>query len=308
MRVALHDADAAHLAKGRPGGKFPNLALMKISAYHKASRDAVEWWKGPLYSYDLTYSSKVFDFTPDEPFLPPGTIKGGTGYGGDISRQLPPEIDRMRPDYSIYPECDYAIGFLTRGCPNCCPWCYVPAKEGGIKPYSDWREIVRQDTNKLVLMDNNILASDYGIAQLKSLIGSGYKIDLNQGIDARLVTPEVADILAGLEWLRFIRFSCDQRAQIEPVRQAVELLGERGVKPYRIFVYVLVREDVQDAAYRVEQLKSYHNINLYGMPERNDRLGISPNKAQLRFAKKYLYSGTYRTETWEQYLQRSQDK
>ena len=129
MRVALHDADAAHLAKGRPGGKFPNLALMKISAHHKAKGDAVEWWKGPLYSYDLTYSSKVFDFTPDEPFLPPGTIKGGTGYGGDISRQLPPDIDRMRPDYSIYPECDYAIGFLTRGCPNCCPWCYVPAKE-----------------------------------------------------------------------------------------------------------------------------------------------------------------------------------
>lgn len=268
----------------------------------------MEWWRGPLYGYDLTYSSKVFDFTPDEQFLPPNTIKGGTGYGGDISRQLPSEIDRMRPDYSIYPECDYAIGFLTRGCPNRCPWCYVPAKEGGIKPYSDWHEIVRRDTNKLVLMDNNILASDYGIAQLKSLIGSGYKIDLNQGMDARLVTPEVADIIAGLEWLRFIRFSCDQRAQIEPVRQAVELLGERGVKPYRIFVYVLVREDVQDAAYRVERLKIYHNINLYGMPERNDRLGISPNKAQLRFAKKYLYSGAYRTETWEQYMQRSPDK
>lgn len=309
MLIGLHDADTSWLMKKKPRGqKFPNLALMKISAWHKAAGDTVEWWKGPLFRYDRVYSSKVFDFTPENDDLPPDAIKGGTGYGGDLSKTLPKEIDDMYPDYSIYPECDYAIGFLTRGCPNKCPWCYVPAKEGQIRPYRDWRDVVRKDTNKLVLMDNNILAIDYGIKQLESMIGSGYRIDLNQGIDARLVTPEIADIFSKLEWIRHIRFSCDQRSQIEPVRRAIELLGERGVKPYRIFIYVLVRKDIEDAAFRVEALKGYKNINLYGMPERNERLGIIPNQMQLTFARRYLYGGSYRRETWAEYLARTPDK
>lgn len=309
MLIGLHDADASWLMKKKPRGqKFPNLALMKISAWHKAAGDTVEWWKGPLFRYDMVYSSKVFDFTPENDDLPPDTIKGGTGYGGDLTKTLPKEMDDMYPDYSIYPECDYAIGFLTRGCPNKCPWCYVPAKEGQIRPYRDWRDVVRKDTNKLVLMDNNILAIDYGVKQLESMIGSGYRIDLNQGIDARLVTPEIADIFSKLEWIRHIRFSCDQRSQIEPVRRAIELLGERGVKPYRIFIYVLVRKDIEDAAFRVEALKGYKNINLYGMPERNERLGIIPNQMQLTFARRYLYGGSYRRETWAEYLKRTPDK
>ncbi len=114
MRIGLHDAEAEHF---RGKKKFPNYALMKISAWHKAQGDFVEWWE-PLYSYDKVYSSKVFDFTPENPYLPPDTIKGGTGYG--MFTELAPEIDAMFPDYSIYPDCDYAIGYLTRGCPNRC--------------------------------------------------------------------------------------------------------------------------------------------------------------------------------------------
>ena len=108
----------------------------------------------------------------------------------------------------------------------------VPAKEGDIKPYRAWEQIVRPDTDKLVLMDNNILASEYGIAQLESLIGSGYAIDLNQGMDARLVDDRIAGILARLTWIRFIRFSCDQTPQIEAILNAAALLERHGVKPY----------------------------------------------------------------------------
>lgn len=303
MKIAIHDADAG---QSRAKNKFPNLALMKISAWHKQKDDTVEWWE-PLESYDRVYSSKVFDFTPEDPYLPPDTIKGGTGYG-DLKKELPPEIDEMKPDYSIYPECDYAVGFLTRGCPNKCPWCYVPKKEGQIRPYRTWKEVVREDTNKLVLMDNNILACQYGVNQLRELAETNYKIDLNQGIDARLVTPEIADVLAKINWIRHIRFSCDQKSQIDPVRNAVELLQSRGVKPYRIFIYILVRSDIEDAEYRVERLKRYKGITLYGMPERNEPLGIVPSKEQLRFARRYLYSGTFRNETWQEYLARSKDK
>lgn len=110
----------------------------------------------------------------------------------------------MFPDYSLYPDCDYAIGYITRGCPNNCRWCIVPHKEGAVRPYRTWEQLVRPDSNKLVLMDNNILSLDYGVEQLKSLIDSGYSIDLNQGLDARLVTDSIAAILANLKWIKFI--------------------------------------------------------------------------------------------------------
>ena len=300
MRIGLHDAEAEHFRRKKT---FPNYALMKLSAWHKAQGDAVEWWE-PLGHFDRVYSSKVFDFTPENPYLPPDTVKGGTGYG--LFTELAPEIDAVFPDYSIYPNCDYAIGYLTRGCPNRCRWCIVPKKEGGIRPYRAWQDLVRPDTDKLVLMDNNILACDYGIEQLAGLIGSGYRIDLNQGMDARLVTSEVADILARLKWINYLRFSCDQESQIEPVLHTCELLKERGIKPYRVFVYLLVTADLGSAARRVEALKGLRGINLYAQAERNESLGIRPNKAQLEFAHRYVYSGCFRRETWEEYIQRKE--
>lgn len=132
MKIGLLDVDGHH---------FPNLALMKISAYHKQLGDVVEW-ANPFDRYDRLYKSKVFTFTPDD--LTPydcEVVKGGTGY--DITSRLPSEIDMMQPDYSIYPYIDNrtAYGFLTRGCPNKCKWCIVPIKEGLPKPYMDVEEI-----------------------------------------------------------------------------------------------------------------------------------------------------------------------
>ncbi|MCI8984773.1 MAG: radical SAM protein [Lachnospiraceae bacterium] len=300
MRIGLHDAEREYLKNKR----FPNYALMKISAWHKAQGDSVEWWN-PLIKYDRVYSSKVFDFTPVDPYLPENAIRGGTGYRDiQMNRTLPDEIDNMFPDYSIYPECDFAIGYLTRGCPNNCRWCVVPQKEGNIRQYRKWQELVRHDTDKLVLMDNNILSCNYGISQLKSLIGSGYRIDLNQGMDARMVTEQVADIISRLTWIRFIRLSCDQKAQIVPVKRAIDLLIERGVRPYRIFIYLLVTANLEDASERVEALKGYKAINLYAQAERNERIGIMPNDMQLEFQQRYVYSGRYRKETWIEYCRR----
>ena len=298
LLVGLHDSEAEYLKKHN---KFPNYALMKISAYHKSQGNIVEWWDQNK-EYDLVYSSKIFDITPENKNLPANTIKGGTGY--DIKAVLPPEIENMFPDYSIYPDCDYAIGYITRGCPNHCRWCYVPEKEGNIAPYRSWEELVRTDSNKLVLMDNNILACEYGIMQLESLIGSGYKIDLNQGMDARLVTDRVANIISKLKWIKYIRFSCDTKGQIEAIAKAADLLLKYGVKPYRLFIYLLVTTDIEDAAYRVEELKKIGNLTIYAQPERNERQGIIPNKLQREFSQRYVYSGKYRTETWQDYAKR----
>ena len=123
-RIGLVDVD------GHNG--FPNLALMRISAWHKALGDMVEWWDGML-PYDRIYMSKVFTFSPDNDTVMQSDeiIRGGTGYRDYGS--LPEEIEAMPPDYSIYPRYPYAVGFLTRGCIRSCPWCIVPRKEGGIR-------------------------------------------------------------------------------------------------------------------------------------------------------------------------------
>ena len=298
MRIAVHDADMEHLNTKRRQKTFPNYALMKISAYHKSLGNTVEWWDKSK-EYDLVYSSKVFSFTPENPDLPADTIKGGTGYS--LFSDLPPEIDEMFPDYSLYPYCNYAIGYITRGCPNHCRWCVVPRKEGAIKPYRTWEQLVRPDSDKLVLMDNNILACEYGIKQLESLIDSGYKIDLNQGMDARLVTDDIAQILSKMKWIKYLRFSCDTTAQIEYIQKTAEMLGKRGIKPYRLFIYLLVTEDLNNAEYRVEQLKKLRGITIYAQAERKLDGKSKPNALQKEFCQRYVYSGKFRSVSWSEY-------
>lgn len=301
MLIGLHDAEFEHM----PHKSFPNYALMKISAYHKSRGDTVEWWCAlDNDKYDRIYSSKVFDFTAENPFLPSEkTIKGGTGYG--IFSELPAEIDEMFPDYSIYPNCDYAIGFLTRGCPNKCPWCYVPKKEGAIRPYRTWRELVRPDTDKLVLMDNNILACDYGIKQLAEIADTKYRIDLNQGMDIRLLTDDICKILKRLHWINYIRFSCDTESQLLYFEKAAEMFDRHKIPKARVFIYLLVRSDLDEADRRVQRLNEiYRNFNLYAQPERNDSKGIVPNAAQLEFAQRYVYGRSYKKENWQEYCVR----
>lgn len=129
MKVGLIDVDQFSLKRA----KFPNLALMKISAWHKTRGDAVDWWNG-YEEYDRVYMSKVFDETytqdMDEPFNTKEVFKGGTGYSMDS--RLPDEIEHIYPDYSLYPKLteNKAYGFLTRGCPRGCHFCIVADKEG----------------------------------------------------------------------------------------------------------------------------------------------------------------------------------
>lgn len=190
---------------------YPNLPLGKIAAYHKSLGDSVEWANPMFGNYDKVFMSKIFTFTPDcmDAYDCP-VERGGTGY--DLHKDLPPEIDRLQPDYSIFPFVDdkTAYGFLTRGCPNKCSFCVVPKKEGGIRPYMDIDEITQGGRRpKVHLMDNNSLACDYGIEQLVKIVDKGYRVDYNQAIDSRLITPDVAELLAQVHWLEPIKFGCD---------------------------------------------------------------------------------------------------
>ena len=234
-----------------------------------------------MIQYDRVYSSKVFTFTPEEPMLPTDTIKGGTGYGKYDA--LPDDIDSMYPDYTIYPDCQHAIGFLTRGCIRSCPWCVVPKKEGRIRPYSTWQEIKRPDSRDIVFMDNNVLACEHGINQIKDMIGQDVRVDFNQGLDARLITPEVAELLSKLKWIRFIRMSCDTDAMLDVVLRAIHFLEKNGVKPYRVFVYLLV-QDIASAEKRAMALRKA-GAEVFAQPYRDFEKKTEPTREQKAFAR-----------------------
>ena len=274
MKISLVDVDSNY---------FPNLALMKISSWHKAQGDEVGWYD-PLFSRpDRIYASKVFSFSADfqdyaagdpEPF------RGGTGYDPNV--KLPDEVERMIPNYSLYPDFTAALGFLTRGCIRNCPWCIVPKKEGNLREVDDI-ERVAAGRKEVVLMDNNFLAADEEFVreQLEKAARLRLKLDFNQGLDARLVMPENARLLAACRWIRYIRFSCDTIAMIEPIQRAVELVREAGFRR-EIFVYMLVT-DIGDAETRLRALIDL-NVIPFAQPYRDFTGDSTPTAEQRKFA------------------------
>ena len=248
--------------------QYPNLALMKLSTWHKSQGDTVEWYN-PLCHYDKVYMSKVFSFTPDYGYYVNAdeVERGGTGY--DIKKTLPKKADRIQPDYSIYPQIDKktAYGFLTRGCPNRCKWCVVPKKEGRIKPYMDVDEIAVDGRDNLILMDNNILASDYGLSQIEKIVRRKLRVDFNQGLDARLVTDDVARLLARVRWIKRIRFGCDTPAQIFHCERAIELIRSCGYRG-EFFLYCILM-DFAESYRRISHWRKDKKVLPFAQPYRD---------------------------------------
>ena len=216
MRIGLVDVD---------GKNFPNLALMKISAWHKGRGDVVEWYD-PMYSghMDKVYLSKVFSFTEDYtlPIYAKEIIRGGTGYcievinGKEVfhkesNKNLPDSIEHIYPDYSLYPEetKDTAYGFLTRGCPRGCSFCIVKDKEGLCSyKVADLSEFWNGQKN-IELLDPNLLACREWKDLLQQLIDSKAKVNFSQGLDIRMMNEEKAEMLSQIP-IKAIHFAWDR--------------------------------------------------------------------------------------------------
>ena len=192
---------------------FPSLPLMKLSAYHKAMGDEVEMYM-PINQYDLVYASKVFSFTDDidtDSVIQADEVKrGGTGYcisvknGKEVfdnskNTFLPREIEHIYPDYALYPQYKYAVGFLTRGCPRNCGFCVVGEKEGLCsKQAADLNEFWKGQ-KEIKLLDPNILACKDYESLLKQLAESKAKVDFTQGLDIRLTNPDNIELLSKIK-------------------------------------------------------------------------------------------------------------
>lgn len=250
---------------------YPNLALMKISAWHKSQGDLVEWYN-PFDQYDIVYMSKIFSFTPDYGQWITNAKhirKGGTGY--DLHSVLPEEMEFVVPDYSLYPSIDNktAYGFLTRGCPNKCKWCVVPRKEGNIRPYMDVNDVAVDGRTNLVLMDNNVLACDYGLEQIQKIIDRGYRVDFNQALDARLVTDDIAKLLAKVRWIDVIRFGCDTPRQIEECEEAMNMIDSYRKNPAQYLMYTMIGNDFDEALNRLSHWKTFKRVRIVAQPFRD---------------------------------------
>ena len=264
MIIGLMDVDSHN---------YPNLAMMKISAYHKSKGDKVEWCV-PLIHYDIVYVSKTFGdeySTMDMTAIQADkVIYGGTGfaikvidgievYEPTLDGKLPKEIEHMYPDYSLYPQYtkDTAYGFLTRGCPNGCEFCVVSKKEGLVShKVADLSEFWDGQKN-INILDANLLACRDHLELLQQLADSGACVNFEQGLDARFVNKRNLQLLSEMN-IGIIHFAFDKMKFEKHIIRGLRLAKEAlRIDHRKTIVYMLTNFDttIQQDVYRLKRIQ-----------------------------------------------------
>ena len=249
MRIGLCDIDSHN---------WPNLCLMKLSAYHKARGDHVEWWR-PEGRYDRVYKSRVFTDTYSQDTITVTNagevVCGGTGYGPGPN--LPDEVEHTYPDYSIYPQFSgIAYGFLSRGCPRNCGFCLVSDKEGRRSiQVADLAEFWNGQ-KEVKLLDANLLACPDHEKLILQLAESRAYVDFSQGLDIRLITPDNVALLNRVR-TKAIHFAWDNPdIDLTPdFRRFLELTAIKNVRKRKVYVLTNYGSTHEQDLYRVETLR-----------------------------------------------------
>lgn len=291
MRVAIYDVDS----------KIPNLALMRLSAYHKERGDLVEAYS-PLFKdhYDHIYASRLFNFS-DASLLDSERMEiGGTGW--DLHKTLPPEVERLTPDYSFY-DYPHSIGFTMRGCRFVCKFCVVPEKEGRPKANNTIADIwTQRDSDFVVLLDNDFFGNPEWRERIAELRRLDLKVNFNQGLNIRIITDEQAKALSSVQFWNYpqtrkqVYFAWDRFQDERWIDAGIERVRAAGVKPWQMAFYVLIGFDStpEQDLYRVTKLRDL-GCDPYVMPY---------NKAdmyQKAFARWVNHRAIFNTVAWEDY-------
>ncbi len=262
MNIGLIDVDSHG---------FPNLAIMKISAFHKSKGDMVRW--AGFEDNDATYISKIFTFSeePSSTFGKLGEIiKGGTGY--DVKKTLPEEIESCDPDYSIY-KYPFSIQFFSRGCIRHCPFCIVNEKEGYIKPVTPTK--LNPKGKWIEVLDNNFFANPEWKSAVDYLMKASQPVNFH-GVDVRIMNEEQAFYLNTLKLKGQIHIAWDL-----PKLDLREKLTEvtKYIKPNKLMCYVLIgfNSTIDEDLYRIETLREL-KIDPFIMPYRSVENKIEPNQ------------------------------
>jgi len=285
-------------------GKIPNLALMQIAKYHEDLGDKVERYLGGLFNsyYDKVYASKIFNFS-EMPELPEKALVGGTGI--DFYNTLPLEIVKYPPSYTLYPECDYHLGFSMKGCRFNCSFCCVPKKEG--KPYynSNIDDLLTNPNggNRLMLLDNDYFGSPNWEIDLKRMIELKLKVCFVQGLNIRILTEQQAELLSKVKYYnskfksRYLTFAWDKLKDEKLIRKGIKICNKFGIPSSHMQFFVLIGYDTTPE-------QDYHRVMTL-----HEELGVLPyimpyNKKDLyqkRFARWVNHRAIFKTVKWEDY-------
>ena len=290
MNVAMYDVDS----------KIPNLALMKISAHHKAIGDKVEMYQ-PLFRnvYDKVYASKIFNFS-DGSLLDEDMVIGGTGH--DLLKTLPQEIEGLQPDYSLY-NYPHSIGFTMRGCRLKCSFCVVPKKEGKPKSYNTIDEIWQQrDSNFIMLLDNDFFGNPEWKDRTEEIKEFKLKVNFSQGLNIRNLKDDQAEALASVNFRnshdtsKQVTFAWDDPRHEKLIHKGIKRMVDAGVKPYQMAFYVLIgyHSTEEEDLHRVETLRGY-GCDPYVMPYNKF------DEYQKKFARWVNHKAIFKTVAWADY-------
>lgn len=250
MRIGLIDVDSHN---------FPNLCLMKLSAYHKAAGDHVEWWR-PFRRYDVVYKSRVFTDTYSKDGIivrnAGRVVLGGTGYG--IGEALPHDVEHTRPDYALYPQfAGIAYGFLSRGCPRSCGFCIVSGKEGRKSVKTADLSEFWGGQREIKLLDPNLLACPDHERLLEQLAESRAMVDFTQGLDIRLVSRDNISLLNRVR-TKAVHFAWDNPDEdlTGHFRRFLELTAIKSSRKRRVYVLTNYGSTHEQDLYRVNTLRA----------------------------------------------------
>lgn len=290
MKILLIDIDS----------KIPNLALMKLSTYYKKCKYKISF-NSHFGQYDKVYTSCIFTWNKNKvDILPFDNIEiGGSGY--NLNKKLPHEIETLFPDYSLYPNFDYSLGFTTRGCLRKCSYCVVPQKEGKLKIVGDIYNFWNNQHKKIMLLDNNILGlPDHFKTICQQLIKEKLQVDFNQGLDIRLLTPEIAHFLSKLKYWKQLRFAFDNMSDESAVKKGIQILLKAGISKYKLSFYVLIGFNtiLKEDLYRVNLLKSL-KIDPFVMIYRNNHK--QPTQLEKDFARWVNHKAIFKSIQFEDY-------
>jgi len=281
MKVLLIDHD----------GKLPNLALMKISTWYK-SKDHDVYLNNCIGKPDKVYISTLFTWNREkvEKLMQdyPGVDVGGTGW--DLNKDLSPEIEVCKPDYNLY-KVDHilpriqggiatkeskqkkaetivnaGIGFTSRGCVRNCGFCFVPPKEGKFHQVSEIKDLLNSRSNVLILLDNNLTADPDVVEKLHEIRDRGLTVDISQGIDIRLITPEIAHALSEVKHLRSIHYAWDLMCFERNIIEGIKLF-KGFIKEWRHMCFMLTgyNTSFEEDMYRFRRLTEL-KVKPYVMP------------------------------------------
>jgi hypothetical protein len=300
--------------------KIPNLALMKLSSYYKSLGEEVEFVQ-PNKQYEKIFASAIFTRSKDicsklqEQYGDKIEI-GGTGW--DIKKELDPVIEHMKPDYELYTAemiaarmrgimtkqrkfekateiVNAGIGFTSRGCIRNCKFCFVPKKEGCFRQTAEIKDLINPKSNILILNDNNLTADPNCIEKLHEIRDRGLVVDINQGCDVRLMTPDIAKALSEVKHLRSIHYAWDLMGYENQVLDGIkELLKYMKAWRHMCFMLVGFNTSFEEDMYRFKKL---------------DEMGIRPyvmvynekKDIRLKHFERWVNSCIYKACTWEEY-------